>query len=307
MELISTPTPHYIPGYTGYCPQYKYRIGDTFGTTTHKVLLDPTVHHAEKLVLSDRMAVDFQVSRPAKNEIDLVNARAGFGDVVYKHPIIPGYEGFIPREHGKFGQRLSVQATEALSDFEKSQCADRRALNNLMRIGALQDNSWDPRNLEDRELAQSQFQLPLLEVRPECANILRNLPVDEVPISPPRSSQSPYFMDSTDPEKKQIKGFTGHIPFGYASFGKTNEAMTNSALCEFTSNYRKRLSTEWSPVSLSRYDPPLLIQPSEIYHRHIGQLPNYCGHIPGAIFRFGKTYGNDTRDSKRWLRGNFSS
>lgn len=78
--------------YTGYCPQYKYRIGDTYGTTTHKVILDPTVHHAEKLVLSDRTADDFQVTRPPKNEIDLVNARSRFGDVVYKHPVIPGYE-----------------------------------------------------------------------------------------------------------------------------------------------------------------------------------------------------------------------
>lgn len=64
------------------------------------------------------------------------------------------FAGFIPREHGKFGQRLSVQATEALSDFEKLQSADRRALNNLMRIGALQDNTWDPKNLEDREVNQ---------------------------------------------------------------------------------------------------------------------------------------------------------
>lgn len=80
-------------------------------------------------------------------------------------------------------------------------------------------------------------------------------------------------------------GFTGHVPFGYASFGKTNQAMTNSALCDFTSNYRKRLSTEWAPVSVSRPDPPLLIQPCEIYHKHIGQLPNYAGHIPGSIFR----------------------
>lgn len=83
-----------------------------------------------------------------------------------------------------------------------------------------------------------------------------------------------------------ILGFSGHVPFGYASFGKTSQAMTNSALCDFTANYRKRLSTEWAPVNVSRPDPPLMIQPSEIYHRHIGQLPSYGGHIPGAIFRY---------------------
>lgn len=82
-----------------------------------------------------------------------------------------------------------------------------------------------------------------------------------------------------------FSGFTGHVPFGYASLGKTNQQMTNSALCDFTSSYRKRLSNEWAPVQIDRPEPPLLIQPAEIYHRHVGQLPNYGGHIPGAIFR----------------------
>nr|CAI5839729.1 unnamed protein product [Callosobruchus analis] len=305
MELVSSPNPHFIPGYTGFCPQYKYRIGDTFGTTTHKVLLDPTVHHAEKLVLSDRSGDDFQSFRPATREIDIVNER--HGDTIYRHPMVPGYEGFVPKEHGKFGQRYTVQATEALADFEKAQLADHLAQNQITKIGYLQDNKWDPKTLEDKELAQSQFKLPLLEVRPECGGVLRNLPVTEPPITPPHQAQSPYFSDLSDPEKYLKSGFTGHVPFGYASFGQTNEAMTNSALCDFTSNYRKRLSNEWAPVMIDRPDPPVLIQPSEIYHKHIGQLPNYGGHIPGAIFRYGKTYGNDSRDAKRWLRGDFST
>jgi hypothetical protein len=33
----------------------------TSGTTIHKVVLDPTVHHAEKLVPSDRLVDDYQV------------------------------------------------------------------------------------------------------------------------------------------------------------------------------------------------------------------------------------------------------
>lgn len=54
--------------------------------------------------------------------------------------------------NGLFGQRFSVQATEALSQFEQKQLADRAALNQLIRQGALQDGNWDPRNLEDREV-----------------------------------------------------------------------------------------------------------------------------------------------------------
>ena len=36
-------------------------------------------------------------------------------------------------------------------------------------------------------------------------------------------------------------------------------------------------------------------------------LPNYLGHVPGETFRFGKTFGADTKDAKRWLRGDFST
>lgn len=94
-----------------------------------------------------------------------------------------------------------MQATEALSEFEMKQMQDRAALNQLIRQGRLQDGKWDPRDLEDKQLTTSAFKLPLLEVRPECAGVLRNLPMEEPPLTPPNSSPSPYFMDNADPEK----------------------------------------------------------------------------------------------------------
>ena len=51
------------------------------------------------------------------------------------------------------------------------------------------------------QIVQSQFKLPLQTVRPECAGTLSNLPMEEPPLAPPRSSISPYFMDNNDPEK----------------------------------------------------------------------------------------------------------
>ncbi|XP_017769917.1 PREDICTED: protein FAM166B [Nicrophorus vespilloides] len=77
-------------------------------------------------------------------------------------------------------------------------------------------------------------------------------------------------------------------------------------LTGFTADNRSRLGTEWTPLNFVAADPPLIIQPSTIYYRHIGQVPNYSGHIPGEIFRFGRTYGNDTKDAKRWLRGDYT-
>lgn len=153
-----------------------------------------------------------------------------------------------------------------------------------------------------------------------------------------------------------------------ARYGQTSQALTNSALCDFTHNYRRRQSTEWAPVGAVQPDPPLLISPPEIYHKHVGLLPHYVGHLPGAkfrcvrvagygsntarflniffklkkawevffplllflvimcgidgvnygktqetftrtalVYRYGQTYGNDSRDGKRWLRGDFAT
>jgi hypothetical protein len=50
---LSTPEPHYIPGYLGYVPQAKYRPGHTYGMTSHRVLLDPCVHMSPRSMLTN--------------------------------------------------------------------------------------------------------------------------------------------------------------------------------------------------------------------------------------------------------------
>lgn len=36
-----------------------------------------------------------QVIRPPKDDIDMINSRARRRDVIYSHPMIPGYQGII--------------------------------------------------------------------------------------------------------------------------------------------------------------------------------------------------------------------
>ncbi|KAH9629549.1 hypothetical protein HF086_014560 [Spodoptera exigua] len=218
LDLVSIAQPHYIPGYTGHCPEYKYRIGDTYGSTTHKILLDPSVQHSERLVLSDRTADDFQIYRPPQTDIDVVNARFRNGDPVYKHPMIPGYEGFLPRLHNHFGQRYTVAATEALSEFQRVQLNQRAARNQLERVVDLQAGKGQPWDLVDRFSATAEFKLPLVTVRPECAGILRDVPMDEPKLSPASHSVSPYFLENSHPEKYIKKGFSGHVPYGFQRF-----------------------------------------------------------------------------------------
>ncbi len=39
--------------YSGYVPQAKYRPGNTYGVTSHRVLLDPCIHMSPRSVLNN--------------------------------------------------------------------------------------------------------------------------------------------------------------------------------------------------------------------------------------------------------------
>ncbi|XP_034234707.1 UPF0605 protein CG18335-like [Thrips palmi] len=307
VALFETPQPLMVPGYTGYVPQYRYRIGETFGKTTHKIMLDPHVQLADKLVLSDRSSDNYQVTRPSENDVDIVQSRFRYGDPVYQHPVIPGYEGFLPRIRGQSGQRFTAAAAAALSDFEQQQRKARATRNQIVRTQHLQNNAAEPRDLLDRMVQANQWKMPLYMVRPEMTGVIRHVCAPEAAVPPARNTISPYFADPNDPEKYFVLGYTGHVPYGMARYGQTSQALTNSALCDFTHNYRRRQSTEWAPVGVVQPDPPLLITPPEIYHKHVALLPHYVGHLPGAKFRYGRTYGSDSRDGKRWLRGDYTT
>lgn len=81
------------------------------------------------------------------------------GDPVYRHPIIPGYEGFVPRKNAKFGQRFSVAATEGLADFEIEALRNRCQNRKLRHRGALQStmSAGGGRSLGERSVRHQQL------------------------------------------------------------------------------------------------------------------------------------------------------
>lgn len=50
----------------------------------------------------------------------------------------PGYEGFVQRINVKFGQRVSIAASEGLGDFEEKVLRNKRNARYLKHRGALQ-------------------------------------------------------------------------------------------------------------------------------------------------------------------------
>jgi hypothetical protein len=181
--------------YSGYVPQIVYRIGETFGQQSHKLLIDPCVRHAENLILSLRSGDDFEVERPSKEDIESVNEHVKQGDPVYQHPMMPGYDGFVPRVQATIGQRYAVAATEGLANFQRQ-----------TKMFAVKRNC--PKLPETSETKPYQF--PLSAVRPDCVMSTENevrrsaLPVfQEMPYT---KYTPPHFMNCQNPEKYFKKG-----------------------------------------------------------------------------------------------------
>lgn len=55
--------------------------------------------------------------------------------------------------NNQFGQAYSVAATEALSEFERQEINNRRALKYMKILGAAQDGAWDPNSLQDKAVS----------------------------------------------------------------------------------------------------------------------------------------------------------
>lgn len=92
---LMTPDPYHIPGYCGYVPQFKYKLGETFGWHTHKLLTDKSVASSGHPVLAD---TDPTLPPPPKTQEDFFRSAIGsrtrsWGNQKYAPQMVPGYTG----------------------------------------------------------------------------------------------------------------------------------------------------------------------------------------------------------------------
>ncbi|XP_013104479.2 UPF0605 protein GA14893-like [Stomoxys calcitrans] len=303
MDLIITPEPHYIPGYTGHCPQLQFREGKTYAKLTNKILMDPCVNHASELVLS-KPGDPIPIQIPFESEVKALKNRSLLIDSTYQHPIIPGYDGFVPNLRNQVGKRYIAAASTGLAQHEalaeRMRC-ERRFLQHrdLLESG----KGLFEAKLRERMMPMTQYNAPLVPVRSRAQAIkmeeCHEIKKEKLPYS---KFTAPHFMENDDEEKYITNGYGGHIPMAMTHFGKSSKQLTNSALADFTNNYHHRQSAEWCPMELTGIASscPNLGQ-FVIYHRTIGMIPKYSGHVPGEAFTIGCTYGNATVNAKRWL------
>ncbi|XP_015681790.1 protein FAM166B [Protobothrops mucrosquamatus] len=108
-QVLMTPEPHYLPGYGGYCPRYKFTLGRTYGKLTSQLLAAPS--RSGRLLLQPNCSLCAAKERPGH----------GRGSRAKGCSAIPGYTGFIPRAQHHFAKTYGEICRQAWLEFMPQQ------------------------------------------------------------------------------------------------------------------------------------------------------------------------------------------
>ncbi|XP_029301319.1 ciliary microtubule inner protein 2B [Cottoperca gobio] len=253
-KVLLTPDPHYIPGYSGYCPQLKYNLGKSYGQLTAELLTSPEGKHSNHLVLHTGHVPSTETLRSIPDS----NLRK----------MIPGYTGFIPKSQNYFACTYSETCRKALSEFYQ----DGRT--------KVQLQSTDLPAVVN--YTNKQFERP----RPPLTENSNKVMIRSYrPLKSFTSTGKPYFMDDDNPHKYFISGFTGHVPKSRFLFGKSFPVTTNQALIQFGKQQRNDPTFQGIPGRKESPTPMPTIYPS-----NKAVVPSFTGHIPGYQFMIGHTF-----------------
>ncbi|XP_063149268.1 ciliary microtubule inner protein 2B [Candoia aspera] len=279
--VLMTPEPHYLPGYCGYCPRYKFTLGQTYGKLTSQLLAAPS--RPGRLLLLPNCSPGTPEERPGPG-----GRGGGCG-------AIPGYTGFIPRAQNHFAKTYGEVCRRAWQDFAPHQEQDARG----------RDQVWEamgaPR-LDVRVLIQGEEQARALTHSSQAplrltvgSALLRSQPLPARPEARSAAAATPAFrppgsplaLERCGPQATFVSGFTGFVPRIQFLIGASYPILAHQAMAEFDQMLRK------TGQAFSRGGetlPPL----AKTYPTDRGLLPHYRGYVPGYKFQFGHTYGHLT-------------
>eukprot|EP00116_Pleurobrachia_bachei_P008448 sb/3468710/ len=113
-DSLVTPSPYHIPGYGGYIPQRKYKIGGTFSKTTHEILTEDDISSGN-LVL--RKIEPVRESHPR-----------------IRSNLVPGYTGYIPHGENWFGLPYVVACSHAKGDYKDAQAREAKERRRMRQV-----------------------------------------------------------------------------------------------------------------------------------------------------------------------------
>uniref|UniRef100_A0A8C6YF82 Ciliary microtubule inner protein 2B n=1 Tax=Naja naja TaxID=35670 RepID=A0A8C6YF82_NAJNA len=108
-QELMTPEPHFLPGYGGYCPRYKFTLGQTYGKLTWQLLAAPS--RSGRLLLQPNCGLCAPKERPG-----LCRRARGKGCSG-----VPGYTGFVPRAQHHFAKTYGEICRQAWLEFGPQQ------------------------------------------------------------------------------------------------------------------------------------------------------------------------------------------
>ncbi|KYO27811.1 protein FAM166A isoform B [Alligator mississippiensis] len=255
---LFNPEPHYIPGYGGFYPQFRYQIGETYGKTTSHLLTDPSIQKSPCSVLAPLVKPKFLKD---------------FSDI--KHPLnqmldrdksyIPGYTGFIPYQKP---QLISEQ------EEKKSSCDPDIAL------ACGQEKSHGPCHSEIAlACGQGWNSFPCLPRIKEPVRIEAvALPAVTEAVDVSRYSQLPQLDVPNLIQRKAISGYTGFIPRFTWIMGVNYLKGVKEAMNEFDIN--QELHTARNPMCTSNNRLPQTYWPNKRIYTNTGLIPFYTGFVP---------------------------
>ncbi|XP_073409266.1 ciliary microtubule inner protein 2B isoform X2 [Dendrobates tinctorius] len=270
--------------YGGFCPQYKYNLGKTYGKLTGQLLTSPDVRHSGQLVLQ---SCPFPPPRNDSN-LDIAKRRKPrLGDQKLAWSMIPGYTGFIPRSQKFFAKTYAETTRDALIDFHKEQDQQQSHLKEQILMSTLQSGQQKPRTEQEKQLLTAKYRTPL--------PALSKVPTPYISPSAFQIQVSPYYMEDEDPNKYFISGYTGYVPRSRFLIGTGYPITTNRAITEF--GHRTLKKGYKLGVQEPREGNSVQSDQSHIYLEQLGLLPRYTGYVPGYKFQYGHTYGHLTQDA----------
>ncbi|XP_046851470.1 protein FAM166B-like [Xenia sp. Carnegie-2017] len=255
-----------LPGYTGYCPRLRFKCGRTYGSETDRLT---------KLYTKNEKLNPNNALNPTSTPLPLAT-----GDNKLTASMLPGYTGYVPIHTPGFiyGSTYKESTETALKKFLENVERKRSEQRSLSRTAI------HKQSLREREDYCKPATYPEINVA-----YSKNYTVTD------RKS----FMESP------VSGYTGFIPnFERFALGQRYHKWTKEGLQESVQSRLRNqhlltkrvvlvtpdLTTSKRPFSSG--DAPSV----HVLYNNAGMLPKYTGYIPTARYRFGKTYGNTTRE-----------
>ncbi|XP_037959768.1 UPF0605 protein CG18335-like [Teleopsis dalmanni] len=316
----SSPDPHFIPGYTGHCPCAKEYYGKSYGAMTYDLLVNRCTYHSPKYILTEVRAKKPVYSDPNPETLRILEEREHQRDVKYRHPILIGYGGHLPKYYTIVGKRFLAAAEDgviALNARVHSDNCHRRTLAHRdvlnAGLGVFRTKT------HERYITSAKYRPPLMETTPTSATIKLDPkpPCDGkrqiVDTGYARETPIPY-LDNRDVQKYLMTGYAGHVPMASSRFGLTQAILNKFALRDFIHLRDRMRGLEPCPKCdgalfnacepfhnpcasdyMASFKQDFLVYPKT------GVMSSYGGHVPGLNYSLGETYNKASRKARTHL------